>query len=159
MGYGVHRMRGDPGFGSFLSGIAKRATGVLRHIPGPQGALLGAIHSRIPSGSGRTRGAPAAPGGSFPGRSMANVGGSYGTTVTPSGKVKRIRKDGKPWKDPRMNVGNARALRRAIRRQEGFVKLAKRALKGTKYTITTRGASRPRHVTVRESGPGSVTVR
>jgi len=42
----------------------------------------------------------------------------------------------------RMNVGNAKALRRAIRREQGFVKLARRALKGTGYRITTRGSTR-----------------
>lgn len=41
----------------------------------------------------------------------------------------------------RMNVANAKALRRAIRREQGFVKLARRALKGTGYKITSRGAS------------------
>jgi hypothetical protein len=58
----------------------------------------------------------------------------------------------------RMNVTNPKALRRAIRRQTGFVKLARRALKGTGYTIVSRGSRRPRTV-VKESGPGSVTVQ
>lgn len=35
----------------------------------------------------------------------------------------------------RMNVANPRALRRAMRRTSGFVKLAKRALKGTGYAV------------------------
>lgn len=58
----------------------------------------------------------------------------------------------------RMNVTNPRALRRAIRRQAGFVKLARKALKGTGYTIVSRGSTRKRMV-VKESGPGSVTVQ
>lgn len=37
-----------------------------------------------------------------------------------------------------MNVGNARALRRSIRREQGFVKLAQRSLKGTGYKIARR---------------------
>lgn len=39
----------------------------------------------------------------------------------------------------RMNVANAKALRRAIRRQRGFIKLAKRALRGTGMSIGMRG--------------------
>lgn len=38
-------------------------------------------------------------------------------------------------KNRRMNVANPRALRRAMRRTDGFVKLAKRALKGTGYAV------------------------
>jgi len=37
-----------------------------------------------------------------------------------------------------MNVGNAKALRRSIRREQGFVKLAQRSLKGTGYKIARR---------------------
>ena len=59
----------------------------------------------------------------------------------------------------RMNAGNAKALRRAIRRQGAFVNLAKKALKGSGYTIQARGSRRSRPVSIRESGPGSVTVR
>lgn len=55
----------------------------------------------------------------------------------------------------RMNPGNAKALRRAIRREEAFVNLAKRSLKGTKYQITTRTSSRRR----RDLGPGHTHVR
>lgn len=41
-----------------------------------------------------------------------------------------------------MNYTNPKALRRAMRRTDGFVKVARRALKGSKYQIVTRGASR-----------------
>jgi hypothetical protein len=64
-----------------------------------------------------------------------------------------------PKKRRRMNVANPKALRRAIRREQGFVKLARRALKGTGYRITTTRSARPRTVQVRESGPGNVVVR
>lgn len=57
----------------------------------------------------------------------------------------------------RMNVTNDKALRRAVRRTDGFVKLAKRALRGTGYTVVSK-SSRARRVNVRESGAGSVTV-
>lgn len=45
-------------------------------------------------------------------------------------------------KRPSMNYTNPKALKRAMRRTDGFVKVAKRALKGSKYQIVTRGASR-----------------
>lgn len=60
----------------------------------------------------------------------------------------------------RMNVANPKALRRAIRREAGFVTLAKRALKGTAYQITRKGSGRSRGPKVIvESGPGSVVTR
>jgi len=58
----------------------------------------------------------------------------------------------------RMNVANPKALRRAIRRQAGFVKLARRALKGSGYTIVTRGSRKPQ-LRIQETGPGSVNVQ
>jgi hypothetical protein len=57
----------------------------------------------------------------------------------PSG---RYNQDGSCRKRPTMNPANPRALRRAIRRQAGFIKLARRALKGSGYVIATRGRSR-----------------
>lgn len=65
---------------------------------------------------------------------------------------------GLPVRRKRMNVANPKALRRAIRRQTGFVKLARRALKGSGYTIVSRG-SRSKRVNIREAGSGSVTVQ
>ena len=77
-----------------------------------------------------------------------------------------VGKPGQPYKDVyamprrrrRMNVTNDKALRRAIRRTQGFVKLAKKALKGTGYTVVSRGSTRKRHV-IKESGPGGVVVQ
>jgi len=43
-------------------------------------------------------------------------------------------------KCPRMNPGNARALRRAIRREKSFIGLARRALRGTGITVGRRPA-------------------
>jgi len=71
----------------------------------------------------------------------------------------RVGPDGQPARRRRMNVANAKALRRAIRRQAGFVKLARKALKGTGYTIVSRGSRSRRPVSIKESGPGSVIVR
>lgn len=43
-------------------------------------------------------------------------------------------------KRKRINPANPKALRRAIRRTSGFVKLAKRALKGTGFRIVSSGS-------------------
>lgn len=42
---------------------------------------------------------------------------------------------GRCVRNRRMNPANPKALRRAMRRTDGFVKLAKRALKGTGYAV------------------------
>lgn len=51
----------------------------------------------------------------------------------------------------RMNVANPKALRRAIRREAGFVKLARRALKGTGYHIGRTHSRGRAPITVREN--------
>lgn len=158
--------RGDPGFFKKLFKFGSRvaigyATG------GPIGAIAGGATSLIgadrpprpkaiptrttrqagifPIGIGGPRGinigtASIVPG--FPGQMPRGVTGAFGAP--------RRR---------RMNVGNAKALRRAIRRQQGFVKLARKALKGTGYSIVTRGSRSRRPISINESGPGSVIVR
>jgi len=58
----------------------------------------------------------------------------------------------------RMNFANGRALARANRRTDGFVKLARKSLKHTQYQIVTKGSrkgKRPPSVLV-ETGPGSI---
>ena len=62
-------------------------------------------------------------------------GGGRGGGLVPSGY--HYTKDGsmRLVRNRRMNVANPRALRRALRRTAGFVKLAKRALKGTGYAV------------------------
>lgn len=83
-----------------------------------------------------------------------------GQTIVPekgvSGVVHRLIPGGSTGyvlkKRRRMNVANPKALRRAIRREAGFVKLAKRALKGTGYHVARRGSSHRSHGgTVRET--------
>lgn len=63
-----------------------------------------------------------------------------------------------PQKRRRMNVANPKALRRAIRRTSGFVKLARRALKGSGYRVVSAGSRRP-SIKIQESGPGGVVVQ
>ena len=102
-----------------------------------------------------------------------NGGGSGGTATTtratavaaqtgecPAGFHLAKDDSGRCVKNRRMNVANPKALRRSLRRQKGFVKLAKRALKGSGFKIVTKGsgARRGPNVIV-ESGPGSVVSR
>lgn len=63
-------------------------------------------------------------------------------------------------KSRRIDVGNATALRRSIRRENGFAKLAKRALRGSRFKVTSASAGTRRGPrTIVESGPGSVVTR
>lgn len=60
----------------------------------------------------------------------------------------------------RMNVANVKALRRAGRRLNGFVKVAARALEGTGWKVVRRTSTKKRSPSVIvESGPGSVVSR
>lgn len=54
------------------------------------------------------------------------------------GRPRRARKDGRPYGVPTLNPANPKALRRAIRREKGFIALARRALAGTGITIGRR---------------------
>jgi len=140
----VQAMRGDPSiFGTVFRGIKSVGSGIIRAVaPPPVRAIANIIAPKQSMPGGR----PMVPVPGIRGAAQRAVpGGQSGYQVAP--------------KRRRMNPGNAKALRRAIRRQESFVKLAKKALKGTKYTITTRGASSRRSVKVSEHGPGGVTVR
>jgi len=47
---------------------------------------------------------------------------------------------GMPRKRRRMNAGNAKALKRAIRRTDAFVKLSKDALKNTGWTVVSKSS-------------------
>ena len=120
--------RGDPGFfGSLFGGIARGVGTILRGSPGGQivSGVAGAF-SRPRQGSIPRVGIPAlrAPGGQRGGRAT-------GFTM-----------QAVPRKRRRMNVANDKALRRAIRRQAGFVKLARRALTGTGFKIVSTSSGK-----------------
>ncbi len=155
--YGPRTYRGDPGIlGSLWRGIKGAATGFI--TGGPTGIVTGGIRGLTRGKAPIGKPAPSSIRMPSIGRPYAAPAPTYkpGTrATTPLGMPYIV--EGR--KRRRMNVGNAKALRRAIRRQTGFVKLARRALKGTGYTIVTRGARRRAGVSVSETGPGSVTVR
>jgi len=168
--------QGDPGLGSFfkkaLGGIffKKAAPVALGYVTGgPVGAAM-ALAGQIRGGrlpptytppryerGGPLRRVPPAQLQTYPGGTrMAALGLPSATQI-----AQRLVPGGATGfaKRRRMNVANPKALRRAIRRQAGFVKLARKALKGSGYTIVTRGSGRRRPINIREAGSGSVTVQ
>ena len=149
--YKTYGYAGDPGFLSSLwKGIKKVAPMVLGGILG--GPIGGAVMTQVgkpsppappqfplqpflPSptgtmvpGMGRLPPFTAAGPGVLP-------GGGRPTGLVPSGYHFAKDGSGKLVRNRRMNVANPRALRRSLRRTSGFVKLAKRALKGTGYAV------------------------
>jgi len=148
--------KGDPGlFGGIFAGLKKLGGFAIDVLPGPVGIGARAVRRRLT----RPRAAPPQvlpympP---MPGMRPEDIRRGArptprGPVMLPDGTMKRAYR--------RMNVANPKALRRAIRRQAGFVKLARKALRGTGYSIVSKGSRRPSRVSVRESGPGSVIVR
>ena len=153
--------RGDPFLHKTIFKVVKGAAGGFLS-GGPLGAIRGAAGA---FGGGAQQ--PRYPGGQ--GRRLARLqgqaGGPRGLPVPGlPGILQRAIPGGRTGFLPgarrrRMNPANPKALRRAIRRQASFVKLARRALKGSGYAITTRGSRRTRPINIRESGPGGVSVR
>lgn len=159
--YKTYGYAGDPGFLSSLwKGVKKIAGPVIGGlIGGPVGAVIGGL------GGGGGGGVPSVPGTvggkvSFPGGVAVSgawtpgivpgqgrlppytaagpgvlPGGGRGGGVVPSGYHFAKDGSGRIVRNRRMNVANPKALRRSIRRTDGFVKLAKRALKGTGYAV------------------------
>jgi len=166
MGYGTSSRgdylggyRGDPGFfKSLFKGVGKVASMFLGGGAAPpqqivirQASLLGGggPYGLVPPGTRRMR-TPAIPRrkGRFGRASLGEIPDTPEYRAWLVGQRKRKR----------MNVANPKALRRAIRRQSGFVKLARRALKGSGYRIVTAGSRKP-SIRIQESGPGGVTVQ
>jgi len=125
---GDYYRRGDL-FGSILGGIGKVAGGFL--TGGPVGAAAGVVSAFSqpkPKSSGIT--IPTFGGfNPFGGKGVGFPGFGPLGGVGPGGKHGKRPKKGEPgWKPRRMHVTNPKALRRAIRRAQGFEKLAMRVL-------------------------------
>lgn len=69
------------------------------------------------------------------------MGGKPGATI---GKRGLPEKQFGRKKYRRMDYGNVKALRRADRRIDGFVKVARKALKHTNYKVVSKSAGRSR---------------
>jgi len=139
-------MVGDPGFFGSLFGIGKRlARGAVGFATGgPGGAIRGIAAGQPP----RARGGSFVPpqkvirGTSIRQRIEQIVpGGATGLVVDPvTGEMRRKRR--------RMNVGNAKALRRSIRRVDGFVRLSRSALKNTGFKIVSKSSGKVSRATM-----------
>jgi len=123
------------GIGKALGGIARTAAGLL---PGPAGvaarAVVGALGGSKSTALARLDNPPVvrSPGvGGFISRILP--GGETGYEVDLSAVMGKRR---------RMNVANAKALRRALRRVAGFGKLARRARRDIGRAATAVGARR-----------------
>ena len=131
--------RGDPGFFSFLGGLAKKAVGF---IPGV-GPIASKVMDVIPMGGGMGKLAKA--GGAMVQRGKAAIikhpvlsaAGAAGAIGAMGGgatmrAVARRQMRGTSVTGfrvhRRMNVCNPKALRRSIRRTQGFAKLAMRTI-------------------------------
>ncbi len=132
--------QGDPGFFSFLGGLAKKAVGF---IPGV-GPIASTALSVIPSrGASMVRKAVSSPlvrrgvaaVAKHPVLSAAGAAGAIGmmgagagAAIGRRGMVRRGAAVPGMRRHRRMNVCNPRALRRSIRRTQGFAKLAMRTI-------------------------------
>jgi hypothetical protein len=128
--------RGDPGIGSFLSGLASSA---LSFIPGVGGIASKGLSSLV-TGATKGRGIIKSVGGAVMRHPAISAAGAVGVIgagaaaghVLMGGHRKcrktHINKHGKEVCNRRMNPCNPRALRRAIRRTHGFAKLAMRTI-------------------------------
>lgn len=167
--------RGDPGLFSFIGKALKGGLGVVSKLGIPVVSGVAGLAGRALGGRA-AQALPAGPAGmTMPISRMGPVVSMPAPGAPPGGYVSpyQLRQGAgcpagfhldkatgsKCVRNRRMDVANPRALRRAIRRQSSFVSLARKALKGSGYTITARGGARRRAVSIRESGPGSVTVR
>jgi hypothetical protein len=159
--YRTYGYAGDPGWLSSLwKGIKKVAPAILGGVlGGPVGAVIagvgGAAKMTPPILPGRApAGFPLQVGVSMPGGTQLVVGGTvpvrgpYGYPRAPTAVAAaqaaagpggcpsgyHLAKDGSGrWvRNRRMNIANPRALRRAMRRVQGFEKLAKRTISFTK---------------------------
>lgn len=132
---GVAKVAGFAGkiAGKVLPGPLGMAAGTLGKVAGGVGVALTGAGTRLPlfAGAGGASQYTVTPSAFMPGGAPL---------VTQAGVCTRgVNRDGSCRKRPTMNPTNPRALRRAIRRQQGFVKIARRALSGTGYRIARRG--------------------
>lgn len=131
-------MVGDPGFFDTLFRIGKGAVRGALGIPAARAASRAAEVFRPPVVGKVVPTIRAA--GPVTGRATEILGGA---TVVGARAVEMMGP-----RRRRMNVGNAKALRRAIRRTDGFVRLAKSALKNTGFKIVSKSSGRVSRATM-----------
>lgn len=140
--YGAGDYYGAGGFFDFIGGAVKKIGGAVLGVGAslvPGGTTALNIGRSIVGGGGG--GLKLRPGAILPGGVpfASQQAGAWPTTK--DGRPRRMRKDGKPWKRPTMDPGNSKAMRRAVRRSERFVGLARSALSNTKWKVASRSSS------------------
>jgi len=155
--YKTYGYAGDPGWLSSIWSVVKKVAPTI--IGGVVGGPIGAV---IAGGAGAQKKLAKIPGQpgpgtqvvaqvGFPGGTSIGLGlqapqqqvlGPYdpsrGTGMVPSGYHYAKDGSGRLVRNRRMNVANPRALRRAMRRAQGFEKLAKRAINFNKRVRPAR---------------------
>jgi len=132
-------MVGDPGFFGTLGSIFKKAVPVAAGLGlgGPLGALAANALARRRGG----RQAPMATTSIFKPPTAVQLRGFLPGGAKPG--ISFIRDDGTVGrKRRRIDYGNTRALRRAVRRTDGFVRIAKSALKNTGFKIVSKSSGK-----------------
>lgn len=123
------RAMGDPGFFSFLGGLAGKIGGLLGKHPGITKSLPG-VGEMLPmlkrGGSEAVAIAKRHPVMTAAG--AAGILGAAGSATAMHMGGRRVRMGGGGGRHKRMRVTNPKALRRAIRRTQGFAKLAMRTI-------------------------------
>lgn len=146
---GRMHLMGDPGFFSklkkiTLKGVLKKAVPFVPFVGGPMGAVLGAMTGA--AGSGKigplTIPSPTSLQLGIPGAGLTFPLGPAGHGR--SARAPRINpRTGEPMKTRRMNILNPKALRRSMRRVEGFAHFAKRTIAFThKVHMKKKGRKR-----------------
>lgn len=140
---GSQGMRGDPGFfGTLFGGVKKAAKAFFSRTP--VGAAVGAVW---PTQGFRGGTAPAIMQRAF----QPPPGGRI--RITPTGiqqaRFTSVDEFGNPVRRRRrMNPANPKALRKAIRRQNAFVNLAKGALKNSGFKVVSTSAGKVSRATM-----------
>ncbi len=126
------RAMGDPGFFSFLGGLAKKAAGFIPGVGPAVSGVLEGITAKAPKMLGAGGRAAIDLAKKHPVMTAAGaagiVGAAGGATVMHAAGGRRVRMGGGGGRHKRMRVTNPKALRRAIRRTQGFAKLAMRTI-------------------------------
>jgi hypothetical protein len=145
---------GDPGLFSFVKKFARKALKVASILPGPIGSVAGIASGMLGAGAGRPQLAP--PGRRMPTITVRGAGAMVPGGVALAGQA-RLAPSAAPGADGcpkgtrlnksdyflksgqfvpkgtrcvsyrRTNPANARALRKALSREEAFIKLARRS--------------------------------
>lgn len=152
--YATGGYMGDPGFlGAVIGGIGKLFGKVRKIAKSPTGQIILGTAGGLAGGAAVSPAAPVPPGTmggavSFPGGttiSAAMTPGAPGAMTggaCPSGYHYAKDGSGRLVRNRRMNVANPRALRRSMRRVQGFEKLARRTISFTKRVRIKKPASR-----------------